>query len=52
MSVLAAAVQTQRIGPVIQAFIGMFDIVVPDQPTTAPTRSILFIQGDDDRESG
>jgi hypothetical protein len=45
-SVLAAAVRTQQIGPVIQAFIGMFDVAAPEEPTTAPARSILFIQGD------
>lgn len=48
VSVLATAVQQQQIGPVIRSFIEMFDLVVPEQPTTAPARSILFIQGDDD----
>lgn len=47
-SVLTTAVQQRQVGPVIQAFVGMFDMVLPEEPTTAPARSIVFIQGDDE----
>ncbi len=46
-SVLAGAVQQQRVGPVVQAFIGMFEIPVLEEPTSAPCRSLIFIQGDE-----
>ena len=47
-SVLALAVQKEQVGPVIQAFVGMFDMALPEESTTAPARSILFIRGDDE----
>lgn len=45
-SVLATARRGQQIGSVIQTFVDIFEIVVPEVPTLAPARSVFFIQGD------
>jgi len=47
-SVLTKAVQAQRVGPVIRAFIETLDMPLSEKPTTAPARSIIFVRGDAD----
>jgi hypothetical protein len=47
LSILATAVQEERIGPVVRSFLGMFEATAgPGRSTALPARSMVFIRGD------
>jgi hypothetical protein len=37
----------EEVGPVIRAFLEVFDIATPEETTDPPSRSLIFIQGDE-----
>jgi hypothetical protein len=47
-SILAGAIRNQQVGPVIQAFATTFEVPIAEVTTAAPSRTLLFIQGDEE----